>query len=304
MNTWLGIVIILGIIFLGAYGGNINNTSSPFRFQPIIQPSGETADSNTVEISVPEQYKSIVTSNPAAAPTPEVVDEDVVTDPSMSKYSNHVSISYVSNGSTPNTEYVQIRTTGNASTTIPITGWTLISTSTGRSVKIPKAIYLYFADSQNYEQNIVLGANETVYLITGYSPNGASFKVNKCSGYLQQFQTFKPALPYSCPAARNENLSSIPKTVNNDACFDYIDGMPPCRIQTEELPANWSYECTNFIYNKVNYPSCINVHKADKDFYKSEWRVYLQRSEKLWKDYRETVVLYDNDGKIVSKYEY
>jgi hypothetical protein len=92
--------------------------------------------------------------------------------------------------------------------------------------------------------------------------------------------------------------------VINDACFDYIESMGQCRIQTETLPLNWSHECTNFIYNKINYPSCVNTHKNDKDFYQKEWRVYLKRSEKIWKEKRETIILYDDHGKIVDTLKY
>ena len=156
----------------------------------------------------------------------------------------------------------------------------------------------------NAEDDIVLTGGDILYLVTGVSPNGASFKVNKCSGYLGQFQTFVPYLTANCPLPKNEDLSGIPKLVINDACFDYINSMRSCKIQTKSLPVNWGSECINFIYNKINYPSCINTHKNDKDFYQREWRVYLKRSERLWKDKRETVVLYDNLGKIVSTLNY
>ncbi|MFZ2523491.1 MAG: hypothetical protein WAW92_03865 [Minisyncoccia bacterium] len=308
MSNWFGLLIIFGIIFFGVYGGATNN-GGLFKPQPLIQFPTTTESSNTndvYEISYPEEYDNDLLGGDASQNTENISNNglETVTDPSKSKYSGNVSISNISISSNPAYEYVQIQTTGNASTSIPITGWTLKSLSSGQSVSIPKATYLFFADSQNVEDNIVLGANEKVILITGYSPNGASFRINKCSGYLSQFQTFRPSLPYTCPAPRNEDLSSIPKTLNNDDCFDHIYGMPSCRIQTETIPANWSYECTNFIYSKINYPSCINIHKKDKDFYKGDWRIYLKRNARLWKESREKIVLYDSEGKPVSEYEY
>ncbi len=306
MNSWVGILIIIGIIFFGVYGGALNNGNGLFKPQPLIQfPTTTEGSGNTevIEINYPEEYKNdLFDTNSSQNYLNNGLE--TVTDSSKSKYSNNVSISYVSVSTNPANEYILIQTTGNASTSIPITGWTLKSSSSGQSVTIPKATYLFFADSQNVEDNIVLGANERVYLITGYSPNGASFKINKCSGYLSQFQNFRPSLPYTCPAPRDEDLSSIPKTLNNDDCFDYINYMPSCRIQTESLPVNWSYECVNFIYSKINYPSCINTHKKDKDFYRGDWRVYLKRNARLWKDGREKIVLYDSEGKPVSEYEY
>jgi hypothetical protein len=63
-------------------------------------------------------------------------------------------------------------------------------------------------------------------------------------------------------------------------------------------------ECTDFIYKKVNYPACIDTHKNDKDFYQNEWRIFLKRSETLWKNSREDIVLLDEEGKIVDEYKY
>ncbi|KND46701.1 MAG: hypothetical protein AB201_02565 [Parcubacteria bacterium C7867-006] len=225
----------------------------------------------------------------------------------QSRYKNIVDLYFINHSSDPSKEYISIHVNSTATTSIKITGWTLKSLSSGVSVKIPQASYLFFANSINSEQDIYLSANETLYLITGISPNGASFKVNKCSGYLNQFQTFIPYIGGYCPAPRNENLSSIPKTVYNDSCFDFINSMPSCRIQTNPLPASsqkWSAECIDFIYKKINYPACVDTHKNDQDFYQKDWRVYLKRSEHLWKNTREDVVLLDEYGKIVDEIKY
>lgn len=222
----------------------------------------------------------------------------------QSQYKGMVKIYYVNRGYDSKNEYVMIHAENIGSKKINITGWTLKSLSSGFSVKIPQSTYLFFAGTVNSEEDIYLSQNDNLYLITGYSPNGTSFKVNKCSGYLNQFQTFTPYINTLCPAPRDENLSSIPKTPINDACLDYIDAFPTCRIQTESMPINWSYECTNFIYSKINYPSCVDTHKNDKDFWVPEWRVYLKRSERIWKDRREDIVLLDHDGKIVDEIKY
>lgn len=304
MNTWVGIIVLLGIIFIGMYGGAMNQPGGAFHIQPIFQfASTTTQNVNSVEITSDIIYPDQVASNSSSQSSGSSNSQNTV-DPLRSKYADLIYISNVSRYGDQNSEYVQLQTRGNASTTIPITGWVIKSESSGQEVTIPKATYLYFAGSVNSEENVVLSGNETAYLITGYSPNGYSFKLNKCSGYLSQFQTWNPYLPYSCPAPKNEDTSSIPKTLNNDACFDYIDYMPSCRIQTEPLPQNWSYECTNFIYSKINYPSCINTHKNDKDFWIGDWRIYLKRNAKLWKDKRESIILIDNEGKIVSRYTY
>ncbi len=221
-----------------------------------------------------------------------------------SVYRGLVRISSISRSSDASGEYTSLDMSSSATTTVPITGWTLKSLSSGSAVTIPKGTNLFFANTLNSEGTIVLTPGDRLYLVTGISPNGSSFRLNKCSGYLSQFQTFVPYISTSCPAPRNENLSSIPQRVVNDACLDYIESFPTCRIQTESLPQNWTPECTSFIYNKINYPSCVDTHKNDPDFYLHEWRVYLKRSEPLWKSRREDIVLYDSIGKIVDEYKY
>lgn len=299
-EDWLWVVVVGGIIVIGLLGGFKNPDGSGFSFFP---PATSTAN------LTPEQKQADIQQQITS--TQYKVDElkkqvQAEKDAKVaSKYKGIVSIRNVNRWSnTASQEQITLYVSGETKEAINITGWTLTSTSSGATVKIPKATYLFFADTQNSEESVYVKNGDTVYISTGYSPNGYSFKVNKCIGYLSQFQSWTPGLPYNCPLPKNEDLSGIPRTVINDACFDYIERYPQCRIQTETLPLNWSYECTNFIYNKINYPSCVNVHKNDADFYGTEWRIYLKRSEKLWKTSRETIVLYDNLGKIVDIYRY
>lgn len=286
-NGFLGAIIIISIIGLALFGGFKNKNGGLLSSDPVPPPPSMEFPQGTA----PGTNASSPTGLPVATGD-------------YSPYKGVVSFSFINRGIDASQEYVTLRMNYNTSSNVDVTGWTLKSLSSGVSVTIPKGTYLYFTDSQNVEDDIYMQAQDTLYLVTGISPNGASFKTNKCSGYLSQQQTFTPSLWTSCPAPRDENLSSIPRTLNNDACFDYIDSYPSCQIQTTSLPANWSYECTNFIYTKINYPSCVNTHKNDKDFYGHEWRVYLKRSERLWKDRREDVVLYDRQGKVVDEIKY
>jgi len=65
-----------------------------------------------------------------------------------SQYKGLVTIYYINRGySDPNQEYATIHVSSNATSTIPVTGWTLKSVASGASVKIPQASYLYFSGS-------------------------------------------------------------------------------------------------------------------------------------------------------------
>ncbi len=293
----LGLAIILGIIGIGLFGGTSGTAKPGSIGKSTYTPPPKTQAQKEADI----RFQLNQAQKKADELKKQVqAEEDKKT---QSVYKNIVNLNYAIRSTDPKKEYLHI-SVGTTKTPINVTGWTVKSESSGQTVKIPKGTYLYFAGTVNSEEDIYLNSGETLYLITGISPNGASFKTNKCSGYLSQFQTFTPYLYTSCPAPKNEDLSSIPKTVKNDDCLDYIERFPTCRIQTQNTPANWSYECTNFIYTKINYPSCINTHKSDADFYGKEWRIYLKRSERIWKDRREKIVLYDNVGKIVDILEY
>ena len=288
-----GILILLGIIAIALFGG-AKGASNNGLFSVGIQ-TPEQKQQNIGQKIEEVQYQVDNLKIKVQ------IEEDKK---SQSKYKGLVTLAYVNRSTDPTQEYVTLRNSYNAKENISITGWMLRSTSSGVSTTIPKATYLFFAGIANSEDNIILTNNETLYLVTGISPNGASFKVNKCSGYLDQFQTFVPYLNNNCPLPRYEDLSSIPKTTANNRCFDYIDSMSSCRIQTETPTQYLGAECNNFISKKVNYPACVDAHKNDKDFYGNEWRVYLKRGASLWKDRRETIVLYDNDGKIVDSLTY
>ncbi|MCX6702041.1 MAG: hypothetical protein NTX96_02495 [Candidatus Zambryskibacteria bacterium] len=285
----IGILVLLGIIAIALFGGakNTNNIGPIF--------SNNQAQTN-VEQGIQDTQNQINDLKQQLQ-----IEEDKKT---QSQYKGIVTLSYINRSTDPSQEYVTIKVSYGAVGTIPVTGWILKSLDSGTQVTIPKGTYLFFTGMMNAEDDIYLNANDVLYLITGISPVGASFKVNKCSGYLGQFQTFIPYLNTNCPAPRNEDLSSIPNSVRNGACLDYIDSMNQCQIRTESPLVNWSSECIDFIYNKINYPSCVDIHKNDGDFYEKEWRVYLKRSESIWRDKRETIVLYDNVGKIVDTLKY
>jgi hypothetical protein len=289
----LGTMFLLVVIAIGLFGGAKN--SEKRRLAP--QPTKTVAQNQAV---IQQEIYSTQAQVESLQNQIKLEEEKK----NASVYKGIVTLSYVNHSDDPKQEYIVLNMKGGNLSDIPLTGWKLTSTNTGETVTIPEATYLFFSGVKNLESDVMLSAGDTLYLITGVSPIGASFKVNKCSGYLAQFQTFVPYLGGYCPAPRDENLASIPKIKVNDACFDYINSMPSCTAQTKTLPNDWSYECTHFITEKLNYPSCVNTHKGDRDFLKPEWRVYLKRSTSLWKDRRENIVLYDNLGKVVATLTY
>jgi hypothetical protein len=287
-DHYTGIAILLGIIAIAAFGGQKNASQN----QSI---GSQQTQQQTIEQKISDAQNQVTVLQKQIQ-----AEQDAKT---HSSYYGLVSIQYINRGNTPNNEYAVLRMDGNATTTAQLSGWRIQSVWSGQGTTIPNGVALYWSGQINGQNSIVLSPGDTVYLITGVSPIGYNFKLNKCSGYLSQFQNFTPYISTNCPAPRDENLSSIPRRVENNACFDYINNMQSCRQQIDPLPTNFSYECANFI-SKLNYNSCIDTHKSDSNFYQKEWRVYLGRNSTLWQSEREDIVLYDSDGKIVSELTY
>lgn len=287
-----GLILICAVIALAAFGGARNARPLSRNGSSTIPSTSERQMSLTqIQSSLNKTEREVTKLQKELATEQEKKNSSI--------YKGKVTIS-VRPSTKASTEYVDIYVASSVTEPINITGWKLVSTSTNQSVTIPKSTSLYFQRQINSEEDVILRGGEHAYIITGRSPIGHGFKVNKCSGYLSQYTSFYPSLYTSCPAPENEDLSGIPNRVINDKCFDLINSLPSCRIP-KPLPNDYSVECKEFLVEKINYPYCINAHKNDKDFWQKKWYVYLKRSSPLWKTRRETVILYDSLGKPVAQ---
>jgi len=203
----------------------------------------------------------------------------------------------------PNKEYVEIKADKKNKSSLKITGWKLKG-KTGLDIAIGKgASYIYASIANQPQEDIYLKPGEKAVIITGKSPLGTNFKLNKCAGYFEQFNEFIPELNTKCPLLRDEYLPSD----LNDNCLDYIDRVSSCQTIIS-IPYKYSFKlpssCQDYVTQNANYKTCLENHKDDSDFYLPEWRVYLDRSEELWKKKRETITLYDSKNNIIDSVSY
>lgn len=206
----------------------------------------------------------------------------------------------------PDKEYILLEASKNNESSVIITGWKIKADIAGSSITIPKAIHLVYAGSSGSELPITLAPGEKAYITTGRSPIGVSFRVNKCSGYYTQFQSFYPSLAKHCPIPEDEILYYTRDTsifIDND-CMDYVDRMSKCKVPTKALPLTLSYACQDAIIETINYGACLDHHKDDPDFREPEWRVYLKRDGEIWREKNETIRIFDGNGKEVDSYSY
>lgn len=204
----------------------------------------------------------------------------------------------------PSEEYLEIKADKKNKSSMKITGWKLEGKG-GLDLAIGKgAVFIHTEANSQPQEDIYLKPGEKALIATGLSPIGTSFKVNKCVGYFNQFHEFYPNLNTECPALKDEDL---PINIDSDdKCFNYVKTIPVCKtiISIPYKNSGLSSSCQDFVVRNANYKSCVDKHKDDLDFYSPEWRVYLGRSEELWKKSREIINLYDEKNNIIDSASY
>lgn len=205
----------------------------------------------------------------------------------------------------PKKEYVRISVSRSAKDPVILSGWKLVSAVTEKNATIPLGTKLPLSGLITPSEAITLDPGDYAYVLTGRSPIGTSFKTNMCIGYYAQYQSFTPSLRKSCPYADTE-LAAFGTGISSDrdpSCEIFAEDIPRCSIVTD-IPAYLSRSCAAFLENNIHYNGCVRNHENDDTFFSNEWRIYLGKSAELWKKERETVRLYDNEGKLVDQISY
>ncbi|TSC84513.1 MAG: hypothetical protein G01um101417_178 [Parcubacteria group bacterium Gr01-1014_17] len=281
LKWFIGFLIFFIIAWVMG-GGVMRDVASPFIAPPV--PVGERS-SATKTGSLPKDLKAIAEKSGASS-LKGVLELSV---------NNYGSASAAE-------EYITLQLSESASARVLLTGMTIKSDASGRSATVGKGAYLPQQGTVNAEEPVYLEPGGTAFVVTGRSPTGSSFRVNKCTGYFEQFQNFVPQLPIECPLPKKEPLPPPPNSLS-DACLEYIDNMRRCRIEPNP-PETLGEECRRFIRDSFTYPRCVVAHKSDPDFYKNEWHLYLSRDLPLWKSTREVIKLFDATGKPVDAVTY
>lgn len=181
---------------------------------------------------------------------------------------------------------------------LDMSGWT-VENKRGDRFGFGYTANLPYASQVNTLSRLIVLPGSTVRIVTGQSPIGTNFRVNKCAGYFAQFNSIAPSLVQKCPRPSDEPA----QTNLSDICLDYIESLPRCRIPQNTL-LDIGNTCRAYITANINYSGCVANHKIDPDFYQNEWYVYLARSTELWKDKRETIILRDRQGNLMAELEY
>lgn len=206
----------------------------------------------------------------------------------------------------PADEYIEVYMDTKATSDIILNGWTIKSTVTNRTVTLSNISQLFRFGRAGSAEELRMSPKNKLTIVTGASPiTQNSFRANKCSGYLLQFYTFKPSFSSSCPRPEDEFKAYGKIPVTDDSCYDYVRRISSCKVpQAKDIPTTISLACRYFVESNLNYNSCLDTHLKDADFWKDDWRLYLNRSEELWRKTREELVLLDQYGNLVDSVNY
>ncbi len=185
-------------------------------------------------------------------------------------------------GTTPDTEYVRLR-------------------SEASIITIPSVVDVLILGTTYTKKPAELTTGDRLLITSGRSPVGTSFRVNICSGYLGQFQTYTPELRKDCPLPSQEFARS---GIRDEACREFVDVLPRCSTFEGVFPKNISETCKAFVAEKLSYNGCVFAHKNDTNFLTNEWRIYLGQTKELWSNTGNSIRLVDTKENTVSTLSY
>ena len=195
-------------------------------------------------------------------------------------------------------DYLVIENNGDES--IDMGDWTIKTNN--ETAAIPQAIHkLRHPLSANTPADIELASDDEIIVSLGLSPQGENFRVNKCTGYLDQYKQFEPSLDEDCPELDESEYSHL-----KSACREFINDLDKCEIPdySDNYAIGSDSECTGFLNDEFNYSKCYEDHEQEADFFGDEWRVFLGKSIDIFNNNGDTIILRDAGGLVVDEYSY
>lgn len=194
----------------------------------------------------------------------------------------------------PQGEYIRIVAEESITSDISLEGMSVTGDAFDVTAYIPPAADLLVLGTPYLKTPIKTPAQGRVLITSGRSPVGTSFRVNMCSGYLDQFQSYVPDLRKDCPEPIEELKTKGP--FEEETCRKFVETLPRCRVHEGSFPTDVSPLCKAFVTEKLNYNSCVSSHQKEKNFLKNEWRVFLEENRELWRNRQEIIKLRDASG--------
>ena len=181
----------------------------------------------------------------------------------------------VTSAVTPEQEFVTITLEESAGGPLMLTGLALLQDHF--LVPIEKSVKKFVRGNISSARAVVVETFPTTIIVnSGRSPAGVSFRVNRCSGFLEEFQNFYPSLVTDCPNI-NTLLERQSIAISKE-CRDYFERAPSCTSLPDDVPT----QCSYLLIEHIGYNQCVDAVENDTDFYKNEWRLFLESPKTLW----------------------
>ena len=299
MGKAIGVIIILIIVVLIAYYA-ISRIVSDTRFIKFFSWSNLAPGTTTIS-QKPAAQVYIPSKTAPAELTPAITPPKGFTLAQISPYYGKVRIRSVSPAYYWNSmSQFSLQGEYSLSQPINITNW-ILRANKGGDIFVPQGVSDYNPYRFLAKSDIYLNSSDYVYFYSTESKFGFDFRLNKCTGYLNNAYEFNPKLPTNCPSVNRSDISSFP-----GRCQSFILSLWSCEQPTpEEVNAfNGSdyYGCIDFL-NNINYGSCYGKYHSDSDFFSHEWRVWLGKALPF-DSAHDRLLLFDSKGLLVDEYTY
>lgn len=208
----------------------------------------------------------------------------------------------------PAYEYIRLSASVTNTQAIDLTGWSIESLVSGTRMRIPPAVLMLKIGTQNDYEPVHLAPGEFAIVRTGRSPIEYSFHTNRCTGYLNQFNTFTPRLPETCPPP-NEVLSATVENIKayGADCVDFFASAKRCTTYVTAMPAELLPVCRDTVARTLNYNTCLRETFEQEGydiFDNGGWYLYLNSPAELWGNEYEALRLLDANGRTVDVLTY
>ena len=202
--------------------------------------------------------------------------------------------------SNPLEEYFVILVSNDTPIPFSLTGWKILDFNGKKSYTFGKGVSRLFPLGRNLRENIGIEAGTVIIVSSGKSPVGDSFRINRCTGFREQFKDFSPALKRACPNVR-EFLEKTTKSISfsDEVCYNVLSRIGRCEAVVGRTPGA-SSECKAFIQEDLTEKGCVAAFKNNPSFYLPEWRVFLNSKKEIWKGDSNALYLLDNQDLLVA----
>lgn len=272
-------------VSVGTRGGRIRTGDDGSRTEIIL---GQTT--HTIERDVPDfRAKGFITSITRQYQTSPFAGSVIFVDHSTAL-----------GNSNANREYFILRASDILPAPINISNWSVFDYSGRKSYTFPDGAEI-LNQNNSITSDVQLQRGDTAIIVSGRSPNGISFRVNKCTGFQNQFKSFYPSIKTGCVDPLDEFNAFGKVPFSDDICYRTVNRLNSCKVVTS-IPSGISRECRDLLENELTYAGCIKNHKNDADFFKAEWRIFLGQNKSLWSNKNNALYLVDENNRLVASF--